>query len=83
MIQTFNLLLNDNEPEVKNAAVTSLCKSLKNLSTEKICNIILPTLQSTVNDGQIQFKAGVGLAMCEMAPLIGKNYCISTVMPIL
>jgi len=83
LIQTFNLLLNDNEPEVKNAAVVSLCKSLKNLSTEKICNIILPTLQSTVSDGQIQFKAGVGLALCEMGPMIGKNYCLTTVIPIL
>lgn len=44
LIQTFNLLLDDSEPEVKNAAVTSLSKSLPNLSTEKICNIILPTL---------------------------------------
>lgn len=23
------------------------------------------------------------MALCEMAPLVGKNYCISTVMPIL
>ena len=44
LIQTFNLLLNDSEPEVKNAAITSLSKSLPNLSTEKICNILLPTL---------------------------------------
>lgn len=83
LIQTFNLLLDDSEPEVKNAAVTSLSKSLPNLSTEKICNIILPTLQSTVADSQVAFKAGVALALCEMAPLVGKNYCISTVIPIL
>lgn len=44
LIQTFNLLLNDSEPEVKNAAITSLSKSLTNLSVEKICNILLPTL---------------------------------------
>ena len=50
LIQTFNLLLNDDEPEVKNAAIISLSKSLQNLSTEKICNILLPTLQSTVTD---------------------------------
>lgn len=83
LIQTFNLLLNDNEPEVKNAAVTSLSQSLKNLSTEKICNILLPTLQSTVTDGQIQFRAGVGLALCEMAQIVGKSYCLSSVQPIL
>ena len=50
LIQTFNLLLNDNEPEVKNAAVSSLSKSLRNLSTEKICNILLPTLNSIYAD---------------------------------
>ena len=83
LIQTFNLLLNDGEPEVKNAAVTSLAKSLKNLSTEKVCNIVLPTINSIYSDSQVCFKAGVALALCEMAPLIGKNYCISTVMPIL
>ena len=44
LIQTFALLLNDNEPEVKNSAITSLSNSFKNLSTEKICNLILPTL---------------------------------------
>lgn len=53
LIQTFNLLLNDSEPEVKNAAISSLSKSLNNLSTEKICNILLPTLQSSYADAQI------------------------------
>ena len=50
LIQTFNLLLNDSEPEVKNAAITSLGQSLPNLSVEKICNILLPTLQSSYAD---------------------------------
>ena len=83
LIQTFNLLLNDNEPEVKNAAIASLSQSLKNLSTEKICNIILPTLSSTVAESQVAFKAGVGLALCEMSNIVGKTYCINTVIPIL
>ena len=83
LIQTFNQLLNDNEPEVKNAAITSLSQSLKNLSTEKICNILLPTLQSSYQEAQVQFKAGVALALCEMAPIVGKQYCVSTVLPIL
>lgn len=42
LIQTFNQLLHDGEPEVKNAAIQSLSCSLTNLSTEKICNLILP-----------------------------------------
>ena len=50
LIQTFALLLNDNEPEVKNSAITSLSNSFKNLSTEKICNLILPTLQNSYAD---------------------------------
>ena len=50
LIQTFNLLLNDSEPEVKNAAINSLSLSLKNISTEKICNILLPTMHNTYAD---------------------------------
>ena len=83
LIQTFNLLLNDSEPEVKHAAINSLSKSLKNLSTEKICNILLPTLQSSYADAQIPFKAGVALALCEMAPVVGKDYALSRIVPIL
>ena len=67
LIQTFNLLLDDNEPEVKNAAITSLSKSLEYLSTEKICNILLKTLQANYADGQVAFKSGVAVALCEMA----------------
>ena len=83
LVQTFNLLLNDNEPEVKNAAINSLSKSFVSLSEEKICNILLPTLQATYADAQVAFKAGVGLALCEMAPIIGKSYCMNTTLPIL
>jgi hypothetical protein len=44
LIQTFTLLLNDNEPEVKHAAINNISDCLPNLSTEKICNLMLPTL---------------------------------------
>ena len=83
LIQTFTLLLNDNEPEVKNAAITSLSNSLKNLSTEKICNLILPTLQNSYADAQTQFKAGVALSLCEMSNIVGKECTLTRVMPIL
>jgi len=83
LIQTFTLLLNDNEPEVKNAAITSLSHSLKNLSTEKICNLLLPTLQGSYIDSQVPFKAGVALALCEMSAIVGKDYTFNKVMPIL
>ena len=83
LIQTFTLLLNDNEPEVKNAAITSLSLSLRNLSTEKICNLILPTLQNSYADSQTSFKAGVALALCEMSHIVGKDYTMSKILPIL
>lgn len=44
LIQTFCLLLNDSEAEVKNAAVNNIPQCLPNLSSEKINNLILPTL---------------------------------------
>jgi hypothetical protein len=44
LIQTFTLLLNDNEAEVKHAAINNISDCLVNLSTEKICNLMLPTL---------------------------------------
>lgn len=83
LIQTFTLLLNDNEPEVKNAAITSLSLSLRFNSTEKICNLILPTLQNSYADSQTSFKAGVALALCEMAGIVGKDYTINKILPIL
>jgi len=74
LIQTFTQLLSDNEQEVKNAAISSLAKCLKNLATEKICNFILPALTKSYADSTAFFKAGVAIALCEMAPLVGKDY---------
>jgi serine/threonine-protein phosphatase 2A regulatory subunit A len=73
LIQTFTLLLNDNEAEVKHAAINNIQDCLSNLSTEKICNLLLPTLQSAYADGTAQFKAGAATALCEMAVVIGKD----------
>ena len=52
LIQTFNLLLDENEsePEVRNAAIQSLTESLQFISDKKICNLILKTLQSCYAD---------------------------------
>ena len=57
-MQTWNVLLNDNEPEVKNAAITSLCKSLKAnaMALEKIMNFFLPNIRDQINDAQVAFK---------------------------
>ena len=79
LIQTFTQLLNDSEAEVKNAAIQSLTLGLKNLSTEKIVNHMLPTLSNAYADAQTTFKAGVANALCEMAPLVGKDYTIGKI----
>lgn len=68
---------------MKNAAITSLSLSLRFNSTEKICNLILPTLQNSYADSQTSFKAGVALALCEMAGIVGKDYTINKILPIL
>jgi len=73
LIQTFTLLLNDNEAEVKHAAINNISLCLYNLSTEKICNLMLPTLQNTYSEGSAQFKAGAASALSEMAIIIGKD----------
>jgi len=74
LIQTFIMLLNDNEAEVKHAAINNISECLKNLSTEKICNLMLPTLNNAYADATAQFKAGASLSLCEMAQIIGKDY---------
>ena len=51
LIQTFIMLLNDNETEDKHAYITNISECLKNLSTEKICNLMLPTLNNAYADG--------------------------------
>jgi len=50
LIQTFTILLNDNEAEVKHAAINNISACLSNLSNEKIGNLILPTLTNSYAD---------------------------------
>ena len=75
--------MNDNEAEVKHAAILNISDCLKNLSTEKICNLMLPTLQNAYVDATAQFKAGAAQALCEMAQIIGKDHTSQKVLPIL
>jgi hypothetical protein len=44
LIANFTSLLSDGEPEVKNAAIQSMTLCLKNFSTDKICNLMLPSI---------------------------------------
>ena len=83
LIQTFTLLLNDNEAEVKLAAISNISDCLMNLSSEKICNLMLPTLQNSYAEASHLFKAGVASSLCDMASIIGKEFTNQKVIPIL
>lgn len=60
-----------------------MTQCLKNLNPEKIQNLLLPTLQNSYADAQTSFKAGVAMALSEMAHIIGKDYTQQKIMPIL
>ncbi len=44
---------------------------------------MLPTLQNAYADAQTSFKAGVADALCEMSQMVGKEYTVQKIMPIL
>lgn len=83
LIQTFTVLLNDNEFEVKLSAINSMSRCLSFISSEKICNLLLPTLQNCYPDGTSQFRAGTATALCFMASIVGKDITQSKILPIL
>ena len=63
LIQTFCVLLNDNEAEVKLAAINSISECLPKISHEKIGNLILPTLTNTWNESTAPYQAGTAHAL--------------------
>lgn len=83
LIQTFTLLLSDPEFEVKLAAINNIQQCLEYISNEKICNLLLPTLQNNYSDGTAQYRAGTATALSEMANLVGKDYTRQKILPIL
>ena len=74
LVQTFTVLLNDSENEVKLAAIHNISGCLQYLSSEKISKLILPTLANLYADATAQFKAGAASALCDMADVIGKDH---------
>lgn len=50
LVQTFTNLMNDPESEVKLAAIRNISESLDHLSTEKICNLLLPCIENSYAD---------------------------------
>lgn len=83
LIQTFTLLLNDNEFEVKLAAINNISTCIHNISVEKIINLVLPTLQNVYPEGNALFRAGTATALCEMSSEVGRETTMSKILPIL
>jgi len=83
LLQTYSNFLQDQEAEVKDAAMKSLPKFLRNVSNEKITSYLLPTIQSLYEDSSAHFKGDLALALCEMSKYVGKEITISKIMPIL
>ena len=44
---------------------------------------MLPTIQNAYADAQTSFKGGVAIALCEMAHIVGKDYTLQKIIPIL
>ena len=78
LIQTFTLLLQDSEAEVKLAAINNINSNLlsSQLSVEKINNLILPTITGSYADGSPQFQAGAAAALCAISQIVGKDTTI-------
>jgi serine/threonine-protein phosphatase 2A regulatory subunit A len=75
--------LSDQETEVRNVAIKTSKSCLKNFSTEKITNFLLPTLQSIYADSSAIFKSGMADALCSMASIVGKDVTNMKILPIL
>ena len=71
LIQTFTLLLQDNEPEVKLAAIDNISKCLDHISIEKIRTFILPNLTKVYQEGNASFRASVANALVHIANKAG------------
>ena len=77
------MLLTDNEPEVRLAAVDNIAHCLNYISIEKFYNLIMPTLSNGYQDGNNQFKASVANALSHIAEHVGKDMTEAKIIPIL
>lgn len=73
LIQTFSLLLKDSEAEVKLAAINSASGALTYLSVDKINSLILKALIENMSDQTAQYRAGIAIALADMAAYVGKD----------
>lgn len=68
---------------MKLAAINNTSDCLKNVSVDKINNLVFPTIQNSYSESSSQFKAGVGMVLCDIASYIGKSNTIEKIIPIL
>ncbi len=85
LTQTFSNFLDDQEQEVKDAAMKSLAKCLKSFSPEKVTSYLLPTIQKLYEDASSNFKASLANALCIMPREcnLPKDVIISRILPII
>lgn len=76
LVQNYCNLMTDSEPEVRNTAINSLFISLKQqlMSAELLSVKVFPTLKNELPSAQSSYKAGVALALCEMATNVGHDF---------
>lgn len=77
--------MDDQEQEVKDAAMKSLAKCLKSFSPEKVTSYLLPTIQKLYEDASASFKSGLAIALCKMPSEcnLPKDVIISRILPII
>jgi serine/threonine-protein phosphatase 2A regulatory subunit A len=75
--------LNDNEAEVKHAAINNISNCLNSLSPEKITNLIMPTIITAMADGTMQFKSGSSRTLADIAQIVGKDIAVQKLIPVL
>jgi serine/threonine-protein phosphatase 2A regulatory subunit A len=85
LVTNYCNLMSDPEPEVRNTAISSLHQSLKDrrMSVDTLCNRVFAILKQELPHAQASYKAGVVLALCEMAPQVGDDFTFEQIMPVL
>ena len=75
-------MLQDSEPEVKNAAVSSVSKSIDNV-TDKNLDFIFGILSKQFKDSQVSYKIGVIHALSDMAKKLGSDFTLQKIATVL
>lgn len=82
LIGAYFNLLQDSEPEVKNAAVASVSKSIDNV-TDKNLDSIFGVLSKQFKDSHSQYKISVIHALSDMAKKLGSDFTLQKIATVL